>query len=172
MINLKKAFLVHGWRDQHKAGSSKTPWHDNRPNDTDYKHKKCKWILRYYHHDRHRNSMTGIGIPMLTHWGRVTHICVGNQTIIGSINGLSPDRRQAIIWINAEILLIGPLGTNFSEILIEIYALSFKKMHLKLSSGKWRPFCLGLNVLKISWSLYWDWALISSGTFFHSLDPI
>ena len=55
-----------------------------------------------------------------THWGRVTHICVGNLTIIGSDNGLSPDLRQAIIWTNSGILLIGPLGTNFSEILIEI----------------------------------------------------
>ena len=83
----------------------------------------------------------------LTHWGRVTHICVGNLTIIGSYNGLSPGRRQAIIWTNVGILLIGPLGTNFSEILIEIHTLSFKKIHLKMSSGKWRPFCLGLNVL-------------------------
>ena len=33
----------------------------------------------------------------LTHWGRATHICVGNLTIIGSDNGLSPGRRQAII---------------------------------------------------------------------------
>ena len=56
----------------------------------------------------------------LTHWGRVTHICVGNLTIIGSDNGLSPGRRQAIIWTNAGILLIGPLRANFSEILIEI----------------------------------------------------
>ena len=44
----------------------------------------------------------------LTHWGRVTHICVSNLTIIGSDTGLSPDRRQAIIWTNAGILLIGP----------------------------------------------------------------
>ena len=57
---------------------------------------------------------------VLTHWGRVTHICVGKQTIIGSDNGLSPGRRQAIILTIAGILLIGPLGTNFSEILIEI----------------------------------------------------
>ena len=84
----------------------------------------------------------------LTHWGRVTHICVGNLTIIGSDNGLSPRRRQAIIWTNAGILLIGPLGTNSNEILIEIHTFSFKKMHLKISSGKWRPFCLGLNVLR------------------------
>ena len=79
----------------------------------------------------------------------MTHICVGKLTIIGSDNGLSPGRRQAIIWTNAGILLIGPLGTNFSEILIEIHIFSFKKMHLKMSSGKWRPFCLGLIVLII-----------------------
>ena len=84
----------------------------------------------------------------LTHWGRVTHICVGKSSIIGSDNGLSPGRRQAIIWINAGMLLIGPLGTNFSEILIEILTFSFKKMRLKVSSAKWRPLCLSLNVLK------------------------
>ena len=83
----------------------------------------------------------------LNHWGRVTHICVSKLTIIGSDNGLSPGRRQAIIWSNAGILLIWTLGTNFSEILSEIRAFSFKKMHLKMSSAKWRPFCLGLNVL-------------------------
>ena len=83
----------------------------------------------------------------LTHWGRVTHICVSKRTIIGSDNGLSPNRRQAIIWTNAGILLIGPSGTNFSEILIEIITFSFKKMRLKVSSAKWRPCCLGLNVL-------------------------
>ena len=76
----------------------------------------------------------------LTHWGRVTHICVGNLTIIGSYNGLSPERRQAIIWTNAGILLIGPLGTNFSEFFIAIHTFSFNKTHLKMSSAKWRPF--------------------------------
>ena len=86
---------------------------------------------------------------ILTHWGRVTHICVGELTIIDSDNGLSPGRRQAIIWTNAGILLIGPLGTNFSEILIEIHAFSFKKMRLKVSSANWRPFCIGLNELRI-----------------------
>ena len=102
-----------------------------------------------------------MGIPMLprcylfiemamsnfNHWGRVTHICVGNLTIIGSDNGLSPGRRPAVIWTNAGILLIGPLGTNFSEILIEILTFSFKKMCLKVSSAKWCPFCLSLNLL-------------------------
>ena len=56
--------------------------------------------------------------------------------------------RQAIIWTNAGILLIRPLGTNFSEILIGIQAFSLTKMHCKMSSAKWRPFRLGLNVLK------------------------
>ena len=58
-----------------------------------------------------------------------------------------PGRRQAITWTNDGILLIGPLGTNFREILSKIHTFSFKKMHLKTSSAKWRPFCLGLNVL-------------------------
>ena len=84
----------------------------------------------------------------LTHWGRAMHICVGKLTIIGSDNGLSPGWRQAIVWTNDGILLIGLLGTNFSLILIEIHAFSFKKMHWKMSSGIWRSFCLGLNVLK------------------------
>ena len=57
----------------------------------------------------------------LTHWGRVMHICVSKLTIIGRDNGLLPGRCQAIIWTNAGILLIGALGTNFSEILIEIH---------------------------------------------------
>ena len=53
-----------------------------------------------------------------------------------------PGRRQAIIWTNAGILLIGTLGTNFSEILSEIHIFSFKKICLKTLSAKWWPFCL------------------------------
>ena len=86
-------------------------------------------------------------LSLLTHWGRMTHICVSNLTTIGSDNGLSPGRPQAIIWTNAGILLMGSLWTNFSEILIEIPTFSFKKMRLKVSSAKSRSFCLGLNVL-------------------------
>ena len=72
-------------------------------------------------------------IKRLTHWGRVTHIFVNKLTNIGSDNVLSPGRRQAIIWTNAGILLIGALGTNFNGMLIEIYAFSFTKIHLKMS---------------------------------------
>ena len=85
----------------------------------------------------------------LTHWGRVKHICACRLTITGSDNGLSPGRRQAIIWTNAGILLLGPLGTNVSENSIEILTFSFTKMRLKVSSAKWRPFCLGLNALTL-----------------------
>ena len=95
----------------------------------------------------------------LTHWGWVRHICIGRLTIIGSDNDLSPGWRQAIIWTNAWILLIEPLGKNFSEILIGIQIFSLKKMHLKMLSAKWRPFCLGLNVIKLFlcwWSLLLD----------------
>ena len=78
----------------------------------------------------------------------MTHIRVSKLAITGPDNDLSPGRRQAIIWTNAGILLIRTLETNFSEILIKINTFSFKKMHMKMSSGKRQPFCLGLNVLK------------------------
>ena len=103
----------------------------------------------------------------LTHWGRVTHICVSKLTIIGSDNGLSPGRRQAIIWTNVGILLNGTLGIYFSEILSEIHTFSFKKMHLKMSSAKRRPFCLGLNVLTMhicvseQWHRRFRWWLVA-----------
>ena len=80
-----------------------------------------------------------------THWGQITHICISKLTIIGSDNGLSPGWHQAIIWSNAGILLVGPLVTNFSDMLIEIHTFLLK-MLLKISSAKWRPFCLGLSV--------------------------
>ena len=70
---------------------------------------------------------------VLTHWGQMTHMCVGKLTNIGSDNGLSPGQRQAIIWTNAGILLIGPLGTNFSEFFIVICTFSFNKC-----TWKWR----------------------------------
>ena len=94
------------------------------------------------------------GLSVLTHWGRVTHICVSKLTTIGSDNGLSPGRCQSIIWTNAGILLIQTLGSNFSEILRALHTFSFKKMHMKMSSGKCRPSCLSLNVLNYGLSYY------------------
>ena len=47
------------------------------------------------------------------------------------------------------LLSIWPWGSNFSEILIEIANFSFTKMHLKISSAKWRQFCPGEVELKL-----------------------
>ena len=115
------------------------------------------WVImrrRGVSSERRRSSCSSLNLfglsfkkARLTHWGRVMHICVGKLTIIGSDNGLAPERRQAIIWTNAGILLIGPLETNFSEILIEIQTFSLKKIRLKMSSEKCCSFHLGLNVL-------------------------
>ena len=80
---------------------------------------------------------TELLVYLLTHWDRGTHICIGKLSIIGSDNGLWPGRCQAIIWANAGILLVEPLGTNFSEILIGNQIFSFSKMRLKMSSVKW-----------------------------------
>ena len=82
-----------------------------------------------------------------SHWGLVAHKYISRLIIIGADNGFLLGQCQAIIWTNTGILLIGPLGTNFSELLIKIYSFSFREMHLKISSGTWWPFCLGLNVL-------------------------
>ena len=77
----------------------------------------------------------------------MTHICANKLTTISSENGLAPGRHQFIIWTNARISLIGPLETNFSDTFIEILTFSFKKMRFKMSSRKWRPFCLAPNAL-------------------------
>ena len=53
--------------------------------------------------------LVNLCVSTLIDWGRVTRICVGNLTIIG--------RRHAIIWTDAEILLIGPSKTDFNEII-------------------------------------------------------
>ena len=84
---------------------------------------------------------------LLTHWGRVTHIHVGNLAIFDTHNGLSPGRRQAIIRTIAGILLIGTLGTNVSDALIEIHIFSFKKLDLKIPSENGAHFFIGFNVL-------------------------
>ena len=102
------------------------------------------YMLPIYTFNRVLNQ---VHVPSLTHWGWVRHICICKMIIICSDNGLLLGWRQAIIWTNAGILLIGPLGTNFNEILFETHTYSFHKMHLKMLSVKWWPFCFGLNVL-------------------------
>ena len=65
---------------------------------------------------------------VLTHWGRVTQMCVSKLTIIDPDDGLAPTRRQAIIWTDAGILFIDPLGTHFSKISKFIYFHSIKRI--------------------------------------------
>ena len=87
----------------------------------------------------------------------MTHICVSKLTIIGADNDLSPGRRQAIIWTNAGILLIGPLRTNFSEIAIGILTYLLKKIRLKMSFAKCcsftKVFCTYVsNLVILAWT--------------------
>ena len=58
-----------------------------------------------------------------------------NMVSTGADNGLASIRRQYIILSNVWLLSIRSLGTNFSEILIQIRTSSFMKMHLKISSA-------------------------------------
>ena len=46
--------------------------------------------------------------------------------IIALDNSLSPERRQDIFWTSVEILLIGQLGKNVNEMVIELQTFSFK----------------------------------------------
>ena len=98
----------------------------------------------------------------LTHWGRVTHICVSKPTTIGSDNGLSPGRRQAIMWTNAGILLIGPSGTNLSEISSEIYTFlteenAFENVVWKMAAILSRPQCVNERKRVWKYRLHWQW---------------
>ena len=77
----------------------------------------------------------------------MTHICVGKLTTIGSDNGLSPGRRQAIIWTIAGILLFRPLGTKFKWNLnrnsyVFIQENSFENVVCEMAAILSRPQCV------------------------------
>ena len=87
-------------------------------------------------------------------------ICVSKLSIIASDNGLLPGRRQAIIWTNVGILLIRPLGTNYSEILIEVHTISFKKKAFENVVWKMvailpHPRCVMTAKALVSFLTYW-----------------
>ena len=75
-----------------------------------------RFIQRDFSSDIFAYVCNTLYMDTLIHWGRATHIRVMKLIIIGSDNGLSPSRRQSIIWTSAGILLIGHWGTNFNEI--------------------------------------------------------
>ena len=81
-------------------------------------------------------------VYLLTHWGWVMHVCAINLVIFGSGSVLC----QAITWINIELLLFGPIGTNWTEMLTEILIFPLKKNNLKMSDN-WGPFHLRLDVI-------------------------
>ena len=86
--------------------------------------------------DNYKNVIHFVRAWFETEWNRVTRIYVTKLTIIGTDNGLSPEWCQAIILTSACTLIIGPLGTNVSEILIGIQMFSFKEVDLKVLSAK------------------------------------
>ena len=77
--------------------------------------------------------------------GRITIYFIVEPIVIKWSVGSPSITRQAIIWNN--VLSIGPLGTNISEILIEILTF-FQDVRLEVPSVRWRPICLGLDVLR------------------------
>ena len=138
---------------KHPSGQQNS-WHWTSFHDIIRRQHQKWWIIDagmfYIYRERMDWKIIPVWSPRsgsLTHWGRVTHICVSKITIIGSDNGLTPGRRQAIIWTNAGILLIWNLGTNFNEILSEIHTFSFKKNAFKnvvctMASISSRPQCV------------------------------
>ena len=80
----------------------------------------------------------------------MTDICVGKLITIGSDNGLSPGWRQAIIRINAGILSIWSMGTNFSEMLSKLKHFQSRKCIWKCRLGNG---CLFVAAL-MCWNVY------------------
>ena len=116
----------------------------------------------------------------LTHWWRVTHICVGKLTIIGSDNDLSPGRCQAIIWTNAAILLIWTLSNKLQwkfnynwNIFIKKNA--FENVVWEMSAILSRPQCVNHIltvpdcVCLIPWAIAWTFEFIHMQEL---LDPV
>ena len=79
-------------------------WADNEcalPYTGSWRSHMCKWIDRMVPSSSTNIDSIALHSHDLTHCGPMTHICVGNLTIIGSNNDLSPDRRLAIIGTSA-----------------------------------------------------------------------
>ena len=88
--------------------------------------------------------------------------CQIRELGVDEIMRLSPVRREAFIWTNADLLSIGPWRTYFNEILVEIQKFLLKKMHFKISSAKWWSFCLGLGVLTLGHASPYSFNFLSS----------
>ena len=116
----------------------------------------------------------------LTHWGRVTHICVGKQTIIGSDNGLSPGRRQAFYLNQCRNIVNWNLGNKLQWKFIQnsnifIQENAFENVVRKLVAILPQPQCVNGALwhsaeINIAAGVWWVWKLyfenycISQGT--------
>ena len=69
------------------------------------------------------------------------------KAIIGSDSGLSPILRQFLLEANVGLLTNLTPREIFNDTLIETQKCSFwkKKMHRKVLSVEWQPFCLRLK---------------------------
>ena len=77
------------------------------------------------------------GVHELTHWGRLTRQSLVIQWLVAYTAPSHYQNHILSIWILGTNLKFKSKPKNFL----------FKKMRLKMSSAKWRPFCLGLRVL-------------------------
>ena len=71
---------------------------------------------------------------------------------------------KPLVKTNAGLLSIGPLQTNFSEVLIKLQNFSLTKVLLKMSSAKWQPFCpWGDELIKTGQVTHWagDFSIFS-----------
>ena len=82
----------------------------------------------------------------------MTHIYLGNMIINFSDNGLSPSRRQAIIWTSAGILLFEHLETNFRGIDF-IRENAFGNVAWKMATILFRPQCVK-GMIKLSYNYF------------------
>ena len=99
----------------------------------------------------------GHGVSV-TEWEYIyAYTCLKSSPLVPhiSVSEFGSALVQIMAWrrIGAGLLPIGPLGTNFHGIWIKMQNFSFKQMHLKTSSAKWRPFCPGVDELicQIQW---------------------
>ena len=117
-----------------------------------YTEARCSgtWLYTALH-----NVWLDYKITHLTHWNRVTHICVSKH--IGHhwfsqwlVACSAPSHYLNKCWG----IFNWTLQTNFSKIWIEIQAFSLNRMHFKLPSAKRRSFCFGLKVLNETFQSY------------------
>ena len=94
-----------------------------------------------------RNLGSALDKSWLNEAGWCTYASV-KYANIGSDKGLLPDWHQTIIWTNNHLLPSGPSGIKAKVISFKTWKCLFKKIHLKMSSVTWQPFCPSLTVLR------------------------